>query len=104
MATALDHMADDMAFVLADTGEAGASVNIDGTPDINVIRQPVDMSQYPPMPGILVERDQFWILQSDLGYVPEIGQRMTVDGQVWEVESVGKWPVVLLLLLSRHYS
>lgn len=104
MATAREHMAVDIAYLLADDGEAGTTVTIDEV-DVDVIRQPVGQEEYPPAePGLLVIRDRFWVLASDLGYTPELGQQMDIDGDTWQVDDVGDWGVVLLLTLIRYVS
>ena len=104
MATAREHMAADIAAVLADTGEAAATVDIDGT-DVDVIRQPVGMEEYPPAaPGILVQYDRFWVLREDLGYLPEVGMELVIDNDPWLVEAVADWAVVLQLTLKRYLS
>lgn len=103
MATAREHMAADMAAILADTDEAADLVTLDGQ-QINVIMEPVDESASRTDDGLLLDRVYLWALTADLAAVPVPNQRLTIDGVNYDVELVRSWPAVVEIVMQRYWS
>ena len=94
-------MAADLLHML-DTDVGAESCDVDGS-TVTLIRQPVGADEYPPEPGILVERVRCWLRLSDLGYMPEPGSTVEIDGEAWEVEHIAAWVGQVLQLTIKRY-
>lgn len=103
MATAREHMAADMAAILADTDEAADLVTLDGLP-VNVIMEPADEMPSQTVDGMLVDRVHLWALISDLAAVPVPDQRLIIDAVNYDVVVSIPWDNVVEIVLQRYWS
>lgn len=101
MSTAREHMADDLALVLADQGEAAVIKLFNGLP-VSLVWEPLGYEQGQPE-GVNIERCRLYLAESlvtDL--VP--GQMVPFDGGEWLVGPMDRLDGMVEMELSRNLS
>lgn len=97
MATIRQQLLLDLGAVLADPNGPAEQAVIGSVP-LRVIRDLPALLPADPE-GLLVERQDLYLLRSALGFQPTTGQELVVDGARWMVESCPPGEVVELHLM-----
>ena len=102
MATAREHMAADLAHVMADVDEAATSIVVDGN-TVTALWHAVDEDQV-EYEGVLIDRRRLIIGQSDLPWSPVLGKQVVIDGHTWTLAAwdtlQDSWDLILMRYLS----
>lgn len=103
-------VAEDLA-VFTNPNDFGEIHNVDGTGMLVIIdndllkgrpRQPVD--SYHAAAGVYVAEKMIFVRETDLGYMPVIGQRLTLDGHFYLVTDCNNQMGVLEITLAANES
>jgi hypothetical protein len=100
MTTAKEHMAADLAYALADTGEAGEEFTWDGETFTGIIDKS-DQGNLDHYDSLAVARCSVTV-PTDLFLVPFIGSLYEFNGGQWQVDEVKNIPGAVIVKLSRN--
>ncbi len=103
MPTAREQQLLDFTSILADPSGPGEERDFNGVV-IRVVPQPIEWVPASSLEGVQVERDRFFLLRDDLGFVPVPWQELIVGNRKWNVEAVPEKGAVLEIVLVRYLS
>ena len=98
MPTAREHMAADMAWLYAQTGEEPVDVIIDGVSRRAIVQELDAVAGN--FDGGVIRRRAIWLLKGTIT-LPRPGYVMTVDGDRWTVESLDPTGILDVITLAQ---
>lgn len=101
MTTVAEQHSADMASIVADPSGPAVDAIIGSIP-VRVIREPADYEPVPGMEVINIQRENLYLLKSDLGGVPVPNSTLVIDGEKWAVDSVPWKGDVLQVVIYRY--
>ncbi|WP_028579432.1 hypothetical protein [Desulfogranum japonicum] len=105
MATAQIQHINDFAAVLADPSGPAVEITIStaqGSWTIKGIRELRDYAPYASLEIVQAEKQNLYVLRSDLGFMPVPGLELILDGSQWTVDSV-PWKGEVLQIAITGY-
>ncbi len=100
MTTAREHMAADMAWLYAREGEEVRDVVIDGVPTRAMVQE---LEVLPgPFEGSARRRLAISLQKGTVSPLPRPDFAMTIDGEVWTVESVNPLGLLDVLTMAQY--